>query len=214
MEPGHKATESDPVGEQGQKEPGHRRRRYVRLRHRRQRRGGLCSVPPSDRGPGRHRLRSGMRPARPASVHSYPRRLHQDVVQPELYLAIPHRAGRVHRQPPHSHHARPHPGRLQLHQRHDLQPRPTRRLRPLGATRQPAAGVMSMCYRISNAPSGASASATIASTDARAVCPLPTWTGFIRFATRSWRALRNWACRDARITIREIVRPALDISND
>ena len=47
---------------------------------------------------------------------------------------------------------------------------------------------MSTCCLISNAPSGASASPTTASTAARASCRSPTWTGSIRSAMRSWTA--------------------------
>ncbi len=113
----------------------------VRLRHRRQRRRRLGAGAPADRGAGRHGLRAGGRPAGPASLHPRAGRLHQDAVQPGLHLAVQDRAVRGQRRPADSHHAGPHARRVQLDQRHDLQPRPARRSRQLGAARQSRLGL-------------------------------------------------------------------------
>ena len=56
------------------------------------------------------------------------------------------------------HHAGPHARRLQLDQWHDLQSRPARRSRQLGAARQPRLGLCRYAALLPAAPNGASAS--------------------------------------------------------
>ena len=80
-------------------------------------------------------------PPRPQSLHPHPGRLHEDAVRPRVTWLFKHRAHREHRRPRHRDRAGAHAGRLELDQRHDLQSRPARRLRLLGAARQPRLGL-------------------------------------------------------------------------
>ena len=158
----------------------------------------LCNRLTED--PERHRLRAGMRAARPAPLHPHPGRLHQDAVQPGLHLAVPDRTGRGHQRPPHPHHAGPHARRVELDQRHDLQPRPARGFRQLGAARQSRLG---LCRHPALLQARRAAPWRRRRPHPRpraALCRSPTTTGSIRRWRRSSRVPRNSGCRAASTT--------------
>ena len=96
--------------------------------------------PPVGR-PRHHRLRAGVRSARPAPVHSHSGGLHQDHVQRSLHLAVQDRAVAERQRALGHHPGRPHRRRIELDQRHDHQPRPGRRFQQLGAARQRGLGL-------------------------------------------------------------------------
>ena len=89
-------------------------------------------------------------------------------------------------------HAGPHPGRVQLDQRHDLQPRPARRPRQLGAARQPRLGLCRHAAVLQAHRAADRHRATTGSMAARATCRSPTSTGSIRSARRSSPAPSAW----------------------
>ena len=133
-------------------------------------------------------LRAGGRPERLASLHPYPGRLHQDVLQPARELALQHGAQRVDRRPPHPRPARQDARRLQLHQRPHLQSRPAHGLRHLGAARQPRLG---LCRRAALLPAHGAAprrGRRRRSAAATATSPSPTSIGATRCARPSSRA--------------------------
>ena len=114
----------------------------VRLRHRRQRRRRLGAGAPADRGARRHGLRAGGRAARPASRTSMCRPASSRCCSTRTYTwQFKTEPGEGSGGRRNSHHAGPHARRVQLDQRHDLQPRPARRFRQLGAARQSRLGL-------------------------------------------------------------------------
>ena len=163
--------------------------------------------------PERHRLRVGVRTARPAPLHPHPGRLHQDAVQPDLHLAVPDRAGRGHQRPAYPHDAGADAGWVKLHQRHDLQSRPARGFRQLGAARQSRLG---LCRHSPLFQARRTASRCRRRPDPwprRAVCRSPTTTGSIRQWRRLSKAPRNSVCRAATTTTAATTRWASAISS-
>ena len=137
------------------------------------------------RRPRGYRVRAGMRPARPAPVHPHPRRLHQDVVQSGLHLAIQDGTVRGFRRPADPDDAGPHSGRIEFDQRHDLQSRPARGFRQLGAARQSRLGLC-RCAAVFQAHRTPHRHRRRPHPWARAaICRSPISTGSIRCARRS-----------------------------
>ena len=152
-------------------------------------------------GSGRRRLRAGQpadrgRRASPSAcwnagrrtgipTSTFPAGFIKMLFNPTYTWQFTDRAGRGNRRAAHPHHAGPHAGRLELDQRHGLQPRPARRFRQLGAARQSRLG---LCRRAAVFQAHRAAHRRRRrplSMAARATCRSPTWTGSIRSARRS-----------------------------
>jgi hypothetical protein len=101
----------------------------------------MCARQSPERKPGHARRAAGGGRARLEPAHPHPCWLYEIDGSPAPDLGLHGRAGSRRQRARHSLPGRPGIGRFQLHQRHDLCPRPARGFRPLGAARQSRLGL-------------------------------------------------------------------------